>query len=128
MPYMPMGVDPAYNVLAMQHNALVAGGCGPGGCGPVGCAPTQSNFCACCPLDPVVQTASQHQFQSQCPAHENEGMVARHVDYITEAVQVPVQRPIIHERIHRTREIPTEHYVRVQNIPCCGGPVLGSCC
>eukprot|EP00999_Lentomonas_sp_LEN2_P000590 NODE_1588_length_802_cov_155.136296_g1539_i0.p1 GENE.NODE_1588_length_802_cov_155.136296_g1539_i0~~NODE_1588_length_802_cov_155.136296_g1539_i0.p1 ORF type:complete len:163 (+),score=13.30 NODE_1588_length_802_cov_155.136296_g1539_i0:85-573(+) len=158
---LPLSPDADYNRLAAAHNELLhALNSPPGAHGvvetvshtsPVGApllspsriplpaspggvcgCPVETHFSLAGALEPVSPSGSNHAFQSNTPAHENEGMVHRTVDYITEMVTVPVQRPLVHERIHRTREIPTEHVIEVRNVPCCNATAVCSnvcsCC
>jgi len=111
----PVACSPlAYARSPMKGPMPVAGPCSPNACPP----PTLSCFTGGCG-DPVIPSGSAHQFESNFPAGETEQMCGREVEYVTELVQVPVQRPIVLEKISRTREIPTEHIITVRNHPIC---------
>jgi len=96
---------PQYGMAGPQYG--VAGGYGMQG-GNVGLSASGSN----------------HAFQSNCPAQQCGGLVDRQVDYQTEWVMVPVQKPIVYETYRVAREVPTQHLVNVQNVPGagCGAP------
>jgi hypothetical protein len=108
--------QPAYNTQPQYANNW--------GVTNAACCPAPVQACAPPPCAPATNTCPQasqsaHAFQST-DASQCEGLVHRDVQYETEWVAVPVQKPVVYETYQRKVEVPTQHIVNVQNCP---GPV-----
>eukprot|EP00999_Lentomonas_sp_LEN2_P003135 NODE_985_length_1074_cov_110.817318_g941_i0.p1 GENE.NODE_985_length_1074_cov_110.817318_g941_i0~~NODE_985_length_1074_cov_110.817318_g941_i0.p1 ORF type:complete len:218 (-),score=62.63 NODE_985_length_1074_cov_110.817318_g941_i0:420-992(-) len=98
-----------------------AGAVAPVAGGAAGCCPPAQTTCVIPPSGPVNNPApsnSCHAFESNVPAQAAEGLVSRDVQYQTEWVMVPVQKPIVYETYQKVQEVPTQHMVSVENLPC----------
>eukprot|EP01006_Ploeotia_vitrea_P005539 TRINITY_DN117977_c0_g1_i1.p2 TRINITY_DN117977_c0_g1~~TRINITY_DN117977_c0_g1_i1.p2 ORF type:complete len:163 (-),score=27.20 TRINITY_DN117977_c0_g1_i1:89-544(-) len=86
------------------------------GCNPCGTNMSATNYACCNPPLCLQPTQSSHGFATPGSGGCAQ-LVNRDVQYETDYVTVPVQRPILCETFQRVHDVPVEHCVEVTNVP-----------